>query len=177
MHGEPEKRPLCLIENLSCSKGVTCAFQVTSTWVSYSSRLSGVLGEPLLVADPAAVVGGETRLWDKPADASLYSTFALSHFSSSMARMRSRSLISCTPQYVINQMDKVLTGKPRRWRETWSLWCSCLPNEASSSPALLPLRWVWEVPQVHDGKRHFPLCIQPYSFTEGREKFPGSDFR
>lgn len=39
MHGEPVKCPLCLIENLSCSKGVTCAFQVTSTWVSYSGPI------------------------------------------------------------------------------------------------------------------------------------------
>jgi len=37
--GEPEKHPLCLIENLSCREGLICAFHVTSTWVSYSSLI------------------------------------------------------------------------------------------------------------------------------------------
>lgn len=119
--GEPVKCPLCLMENLSCSKGVTCAFQVTSTWMSYSSPIvrrawralaSGWPGSSGWEGDEAS---GQA-CWCLP-----YSTFALSPFSSSsMARMRSRSLISCTPQYVMNQMDKVLTGKPRAGRETWS---------------------------------------------------------
>lgn len=86
-----------------------------------------MLGEPLPVSGLAEAIRKESRLWGKPTDVFLYSALGLSLFSSSMARMRSRSLISCTPQYVMNQMDKVLTGKPGRWRETWSPWCaSCL---------------------------------------------------
>lgn len=37
--GETVKHPLCLMENPSCNKGVTCAFQVTSMWMSYSSPI------------------------------------------------------------------------------------------------------------------------------------------
>lgn len=93
------KHPLCLMENLSCSKGVTCAFQVTSTWMSYSSPIVRRAWRALASGWPGSSgwkgdQGFRTSLWCLP-----YSTFALSPFSSSwMARMRSRSLISCTPQ-------------------------------------------------------------------------------
>lgn len=155
--------------------GVTCAFQVTSRWVSYSSLNARSAWRAPARGWPGS--GGQRGVaLGQAHQCPLYSALALSPFSSLMARMRSRSLISCTPQYVMNQMDKVLTGKPGRWRETWSPRCGCLPSGASFSPALLPLRWVWEVPQVH-GQHHFPLWIQPYSFTERGEQPPGADFR
>lgn len=101
-----------LEKKLPCSKGVSCAFQVTSTWMSYSLIARSAWKAPASGQPSSSGWKGDMRLWDKSIDAFFYSTFALSHSSSSRAWMRSRSLISCTPQYVMNQMDKVLTGKP-----------------------------------------------------------------
>lgn len=89
--GETEM-PAALMENLPCSKGVTCAFQVTSTWMSYSSPCQEGLQSPGQWLEGRQ--GSGTSLRCLP-----YSTFALSPLcSSSTARMRSRSLMSCTPQ-------------------------------------------------------------------------------
>lgn len=132
--------------------------------------MPGVLEEPPTAAGLAETVRRESRLWDKRTDIFLYSALGLSLFSSSTARMRSRSLISCTPQYVMNQMDKVLTGKPGRWRETWSSWCAaylmgpmllwhlCSSGGHGRSPGSWLQLFFFVDPnqQLHRGRREIP---------------------